>query len=177
VRWIINLFLKTFNVKQTVLFYANFVWVGLFRRTWSFLKFLGRFLYKKFIDFLFFDLYRNRDYIRSFLRRFSKLSFYVLFVYTLLYLDAWGFIFNYIFVDSLDTFIVWDITTYRSTFNIFLSLLNIDNLFLFIYLVFFKVGVSYIHYHEFLESFIRLWGHWEYFLVEFKPNHHNYSFF
>lgn len=176
-RWIIDLFLKTFDVKQTVLFYINFVWTRLFCRIWSFLKFIARFLYKKFIDFLVFDLYRNRDHIRLFLRRFSKLSFYVLFIYTLLYLNAWGLIFNYIFVDSLDTFIVWDITTYRSTFNIFLSLLNIDNLFLFIYLVFFKVGVSYIHYHEFLESFIRLWGHWEYFLVEFKPNHSNHSFF
>ena len=135
-RRIIELFLKKYNVTQTISFYISFIWTSVFCRIGSFLRFLTTFLYKKFIDFLFFDLYRNRDFIKLFLRRFTKLSLYITFIYMLLYLNVWGLIFNYIFVDSLETFIVWDITTYRSTFNIFLSLLNIDNLFLFIYLVF-----------------------------------------
>ncbi len=176
-RRIIELFLKKYNVTQTISFYISFIWTGFFCRIGSFLRFLTTFLYKKFIDFLFFDLYRNRDFIKLFLRRFTKLSLYITFIYMLLYLNVWGLIFNYIFVDSLETFIVWDITTYWSTFNIFLSLLNIDNLFLFIYLVFFKVGISYIYHHEFIDSFTLLWRYWEYFLLEFKPKHLNNSFF
>jgi len=67
-------------------------------------------------------------------------------------------VFNYIFGDISEVFIVWDISTYSGVCFILLSFLNFDNLFLFFYIIFSKLGFSFFLNHTWYESFIATWG-------------------
>lgn len=111
-------------------------------------------LYKRVIDFLFFDISRNSDKIKNIFNDLLTLISKVLFVYVFFYLNLWGYIFNYILGDISENFIVWDITTYSGVFLILLSFLNFDNLFLFIYIIFSKLGFSFFLNHNWYENFI-----------------------
>ncbi len=111
-------------------------------------------LYKRFIDFLFFDISRNSDRIKNSLNVLVALISRTLFIYVFFYLNLWGYIFSYILGDIFESFIVWDITTYSGVFCILLSFLNFDNLFLFIYIISAKLGFSFFLNHTWYESFI-----------------------
>ena len=109
-------------------------------------------------DFLF--KLRNRLEIKILLRGLPSFSlFLILFIY--IYIPVQGDPyrpvsemisksprFNYLFNGFLESFIVWDITTYTSTFYILLSFLNFDNLFLFFYIFLIKVGLVFIFSHN-----------------------------
>ena len=134
-------------------------------------------LYKRIIDFFFFDIFRNSDKIKDSFHNLLTLFLRLLFVYIFFYLNLWGYIFNYLFGDISDSFIVWDITTYGGICLILLSFLNFDNLFLFIYILFFKVGLFSFLNHNWHESFITVWGFWEYYYFEQQTQNPGVSFF
>jgi len=165
------------NFTQTFSFYYSFVLVNFFKRINFFFKLVFIFFYKSFIDFLFFDLYRNRVNIKRFFVKLFNYLLLALLTYIFLYLNFWGLVFNYLFVNYLDSFVVWDISTYYGIFNIFLSLLNLENLFLFLYILFLKVGIYYIHSNNYLDTFTTMWYYWQYYLVEFKAINQESSFF
>lgn len=151
--------------------------MGSFCKFWYVVKYILSIFYKKFIDFLFFDIYRNRIFLKVFFKSLIIRCTCILVLFILLYHNIYGLVFNYIFTGVLDSFIVWDISNISGVFNIFLSLLNLDNLILFFYIIFIKVGVSYIYYNNFIDTFIASWYYWQYFLIEFRTNNVNFSFF
>ena len=140
-------------------------------------NFIFTFLYKSTLDFFFFKIPRNSNIINSFILTFFKFTIFLLLSYVFLYQGVLGNVFNYFFHDFLESFIVWDITTYTGVFYIYLTFLNIDNLFLFIYILIVKVGLSFIITHSWSEIFVYFWGFWEYFYFEFQKPSGSTSFF
>jgi len=63
-------------------------------------------LYKRVIDFFFFDISRNSDAIKNGLNGLVAFVLRVLFVYIFFYLNLWGYTFNYIFGDFSESFII-----------------------------------------------------------------------
>ena len=126
------------------------------------------YFYKSIIDFFFFDIPRSIDKIKSLSFFLLKVFMYLVLVYFLLYKNIWGNVFNYFFSDFLESFIVWDVTTYYGVLYIYLTFLNIDNLFLLLYILFTKVGLSFIISHNWSEIFVLFWSFWEYFYFEFE---------
>ncbi len=141
------------------------------------LNFIFTYFYKLILDFFFFKVPRNSKKINYFILFFFKFMILLLLVYIFLYLGLLGRTFNYFFHDFLESFIVWDITTYTGVFYIYLTFLNIDNLFLFFYILFIKVGLAFIITHNWSEIFVYFWGFWEYFYFEFQKPNENSSFF
>jgi len=134
-------------------------------------------IYKKFIDFLFFDLYRNKDYFIAFFKKIKRCIYIFTFFYVFLYLNTWGLIFNYFFENFLESFIVLNISTFFGKLNICLSLLNLDNIVLSFYIIFFKIGILFILENSYIISFMKFGVHWCNHLVEFRTNDANFSFF
>ena len=134
-------------------------------------------LYKITIDFFFFDIPRNSDKFIKIIKFFLSIGFKLVLVFLFFYVNLWGHIFNYIFRDFSEKFIIWDITSYESIFFIILSFLNFDNLFLLFYIVFYKVGLSFCLNHVWHEIFTVTWGFWEYYYFEQKTLNPNNSFF
>lgn len=83
----------------------------------------------------------------------------VLFTFTFFYQNVCGLIFNFIFLEILDSFIVWDISNIYGILNICLSLLHLDNLILFIYIMFIKVGVSAVYHNNPIDTYITMWSY------------------
>ncbi len=140
-------------------------------------KFLTTRVYKLFIDLIFFDIPRNITTLKKLLTTLQIILFYFICIYILLYQNLWGHIFNYLFSEFNESFIVWDITNYTGIFLIILSFLNLDNLLLIIYIITYKVGLAFFINHPWVESFCLTWHFWEYFLVEFHKTNLNHSFF
>ena len=138
---------------------------------------LFNYFYKSIIDFFFFDIPRSIDKIKSLSFFLLKVFMYLVLVYFLLYKNIWGNVFNYFFSDFLESFIVWDVTTYYGVLYIYLTFLNIDNLFLLLYILFTKVGLSFIISHNWSEIFVFFWSFWEYFYFEFEKPYSGVSFF
>ena len=174
-RWNIWIFIK--KTLLTLYIYMYTMWIILFNKFWSALKSIFNVFYKKFIDFLFFDLYRNRVLIKLKIKFLIKLSMRVLFTFTFFYQNVCGLIFNFIFLEILDSFIVWDISNIYGILNICLSLLHLDNLILFIYIMFIKVGVSAVYHNNPIDTYITMWSYWQYFLIEYRTDNVNFSFF
>ncbi len=122
--------------------------------------------YKVLIDVIFFDIPRNRDLILFIVSTLARVVCTYILVYIFLYLNLWGSAFNYLFSDLLEGFIIWDITTYSGLFYMILSLVNIDNLITIFYIIFYKVGTSFIITHSWSESFMSTWYYWEYYYVQ-----------
>jgi hypothetical protein len=110
-------------------------------------KFLTTRVYKLFIDLIFFDIPRNITTLKKLLTTLQIILFYFICIYILLYQNLWGHIFNYLFSEFNESFIVWDITNYTGIFLIILSFLNLDNLLLIIYIITYKVGLAFFINH------------------------------
>ena len=134
-------------------------------------------LKKKFIEFGYFEIYRNRIEIKKFIKLVIINFVRIYIVYILFYKNIFGLVFNYCFVEDLERFIVWDIHSYSGVFNILLFFVNLDNLLLFIYILFVKVGIYYIYNNDFVSNYYSIWYFWQKYLVEFKLNDSNFSFF
>lgn len=134
-------------------------------------------LYKIFIDVIFFDIPRNKNSILFLFSLLTRITCTCTFLYIFLYLNLWGSIFNYLFSDLSEGFIIWDITNYGGIFYIILSLINIDNLLTLLYIIFYKVGISFIITHSWSESFMSTWYFWEYYYVQHPKISNNHSLF
>jgi len=138
----------------------TFYFFNLMRNVYFFTKPIIRswyiYVYKKFIDFLFFDLYRNRTKIKTFLNKILINFIRLLLVYFLLYKNNWGFVFNIFFSDLNDCFVWWDCSTPKGMLYIFITYLNIDNLIMLFYIFFIDVGLSNLFSSTYDSNFILL---------------------
>ena len=79
------------------------------------------YLFKKFIDFLFFDVYRNRFKIANILHKILINFIRVLLVYFLFYQNKWGQVFNIFFSAFNENFAWWNFSTWTGIFYIVLT--------------------------------------------------------
>lgn len=167
------------NVKPLSKFYL-FISSGvifLFGGAYNLLSVFFTYGYKWVIDLVFFDIPRSSLFFKNSIRIFWNFLVYFVFIYIFFYQNVWGYLFNYFFFDFLESFIVWDITTYTGVFYILLSLVNLDNLFLFIYITTTKVGLSFIFNHTWYESLLATWNFWEYYYAGIQKSNSNAGFF
>ena len=77
-------------------------------------------------------------------------------LYLVLYLNWWGLVFNYFFLKRLGSSMLWDLENCSTRLNIFLSLLNLDNITLFIYIALVKVGLHTIYSNDFYSNYFSM---------------------
>lgn len=134
-------------------------------------------LWKRFIDFLFFKVYRNRKPILKNFRFFIK---YTLILISLNYILSIGFlnyIHSYIFSNNLESFGLLNFDNYSNIVNVFFSLLNIDYFILLIYIIFFKVGVFNVIFSNFNENLIVAGLNWSELFYTYKATNNDFLFF
>ena len=129
------------------------------------------------MDFLFFDVWQNRVFISNVFISILTYCTYFYLVYLLLYVNFWGLAFNYLFSDLLESFIVWDLDTYKGVAFIFLWLSNLDNLVLVVYILVIKLGLSCIFVNGVKITYMRVWNNWQENFMEFRVSDQNFSFF
>ena len=135
------------------------------------------YIWKMFIDFLFFTLWRNRLLYLNFFKSFFYIFLYFfIFFYIFLYKNVYNITFNFIFSNWLEYFSVWDTSTYFGTFLMYLSLCNFDNLFLYFYIVFCLLGFSTFIFNTNSENFLFIGSNWAKIYNEYKLNNSNFSF-
>lgn len=113
---------------------------------------------------------------------FKFLNFFLC-VYFLLYKNYWGLAFNYIFYDPYDPyrFIFWSNECLAERCDTFISLLNLDNIFLLYYVCFWNIGIvnlivlglldgAYTMYDPLIRSYNRM-------MFRFQPTNPNYCHF
>ena len=81
------------------------------------------------MDFLFFDVYQKRVKIGNTIVDLVTYCVYLYLLYLLVYINIWGLIFNYIFCNCLEYFIIWDVDSYKGILYISLWFMNLDNIF------------------------------------------------
>lgn len=118
------------------------------------------FVWKKFIDFLFFTLYRNRDTIRLWVLQLRGFVATLLLLYILIYVNILGLLHNYIFFSISENFMFWNFSSYTGIFFIFLTFLNIDNLFLLILIVTTKIGLGNIFFQNWDYLYLSVGYNW-----------------
>ena len=133
--------------------------------------------WKKIINFLFFNVWRNKNIIFDKFQVLKSLFTYILFIYIFLYNGLWLLIHNYIFSDNLDNFIYWNLSSYLGYYYLFISLLNLDNLFLIFYIIFIKVGLNNFLFLSQQEYLLLVGSTWVDFYLTFKVSDVNFTFF
>lgn len=144
--------------------------LGIFR------KFYLR-LYKLFIDFLYFGIYRNRIQIFNFIHFVLINLVRVFLVYFFLYINIWGQVHTWLFSKYNENFVFWDMDSYTGLFYIFITFLNIDNLFMLFYILLSEFGFSNTSYNSFEEFLLLLGNKWLDYYVTYKLQDLNFSFF
>lgn len=105
---------------------------------------LYSYFWKKLIDFFFFDFLRNRGVYYKIFIRFLNLVFMCLCLYFFFYRGYFNYFYNYVFYSRLESFFWWDLDTYSGYLNMLLCFINIDNLILLFYIVFFQIGLPFL---------------------------------
>ncbi len=137
---------------------------------------LYSFFWKKLIDFIFFDILRNKEGIK---KKFNKyLGFFIkIFIFYLLFYQNWyTYLYNYIFSKDLERFFYWNIDTYMGLWNIFICYVNVDNLMLLLYIVFVKFGISNFWDLSWDEFFFYVGYSWTKLYTTYKLDNPNFSF-
>lgn len=116
-------FLKNF-LKKSIKIYRNFVWI---------------YLYKNFIDFLFFNLKKYKEYYLGILEKFTDICVGALLFFIVFYYNLFNMFYNFIFSNFLDIFTTS--AELGDNINKLIIFTNFDNLFLYMYIVFFKIGL------------------------------------
>ena len=129
---------------------------GLIRIIKRFIKRFIKIIYVIVLNFSFHKVYQRREKIQKFIKKLLVNGIRLYILYLILYLNWWGLLFNYFFIEKLESFIVWDLENYSTKFNILLSLLNLDNLALFIYIAVVKVGLYTIYSNDFYSNYLAM---------------------
>lgn len=167
-------FKKNFSINSLnyiFTFFKNFL-INIF----YFLCKLCNFFWKKFIDFIFFYLYRNKD---VFFKKFNRyVSFFIKFFlfYLFFYYNIYGYVYNYIFSKELEKFFYWDVTTYSGIINIFWCFINPDNIFLLLYILFVKVGLTHVWDLSSDELYLYIGFSWTKLYTFYKLDNPNFCF-
>lgn len=134
-------------------------------------------LYKILIDFLFFDVYRNRHKIFNFIHicLINIIRFFL--VYFFLYHNLWGHAHSWIFSKYAENFVFWNLDSIPDFFIVVATFLNIDNIFMYFYILFFEGGLIRVITGTHEESFLFLGNKWLDFYTEYKLIDPNFSFF
>ena len=101
-------------------------------------KFLWGYLYKKFIDFLFFNLWNSKEYYINILDILASVVICTSLFFVTFYYNIFNITYNFIFSNFFDIFAVS--VELGDFLNKLLIFTNIDNIFLYMYIVFFKLG-------------------------------------
>lgn len=147
---------------------------------WGFCEVFRKFcswLFKKIIDFLYFGLYRNRGRIFNFIHTFliNLIRFFL--VYFFLYQDMWGYLHNKLFSKYSEDFIFWNLDSFTGLVFVFVTFLNIDNIFMYIYILLFDIGLIQIMSVSYEENFLLIGNKWLSFYVDYKFKNPDFSFF
>jgi NADH:ubiquinone oxidoreductase subunit 5 (subunit L)/multisubunit Na+/H+ antiporter MnhA subunit len=143
--------------------------VGFLRRTYNF-------FWKKFIDFVFFDLLRNKDHLnKKFYKIINIFTKFFLF-YVFFYLNINNIIYNFFFQSFFESFVVWNRSTYIGIFNLILCYINLDNLFLLLYILFYNIGLSRIHESTWGEIYIYAGFNWISMYTSYKLDNPSFCF-
>lgn len=134
-------------------------------------------LYKILIDFLFFRVYRNRHKIFNFIHVFliNLVRFFL--VYFFFYKNMWGHAHTKLFSEYLEDFIFWNLDSIDGVIVILVTFLNIDNIFMFLYLFFSEVGLIRTITSTYQESFLFIGNKWLDFYTTYKLHNPDFSFF
>lgn len=161
-----------------VKFYYIFIniFTLLYKHIYVFLHNLYTFFFKKFINFIFFDVWRNRKIL---IKKFSKnINFFTKFflLYVFFYCNLNNYIYNYILGKKLESFFWWDIETYSGIFNIILCYINLDNLMLLLYIIFFRLGINQFFELSYGELFLYTGLNWIDMYTSYKLDNPHFCF-
>ncbi len=160
----------------TLVSYIFFFFKSVFNNIYTYAYRLYVFSWKKVIDFVFFDFWRNRgDYFQKFVLFFRFLILFFL-LYIFLYINYFNVLYNYFFYSNLEYFFFWDTDTYRGFWNLFLCYINPDNLVLLFYVVFIKLGFFNLIGLSWDELYLYVGLGWTNTYYEFKVNNPYFCF-
>ena len=139
--------------------------------------FLYIFFFKKFIDFLFFDLYRNKEIV---LKNFKKIIILFFTIFMSNYILSNGFLSNlhkYFFANCSDTFGWLVLEPNYPLISICYYSLNIDYFILFMYIVFFKIGLYNLIFSTCQNNLLTIGLYWSEYFHKYKTLDDNFLFF
>ncbi len=144
---------------------------------YTYIHYMCVFFYKNLIDFLFFYIYRNRVKINKIFYNILINFIGLVLIYFFFYQNTWGCIFNFFFFKLNDSFVWWDVSTTAGLLYIFISFLNIDNIIMYIYILFFEVGVGKIFSHSRDENLMIIGIQWINYYTKYKLDNLDFCFF
>jgi NADH:ubiquinone oxidoreductase subunit 5 (subunit L)/multisubunit Na+/H+ antiporter MnhA subunit len=98
-------------------------------------------------------------------------------VYFFFYINIWGQLHNWLFSQYSENFISWDLDSNIGLFYVLLTFLNIDNLFMFFYILFLDFGFSKIVNNPYEDLLLLLGNQWLTYYTTYKLQDSNFSFF
>ncbi len=137
---------------------------------------LYSFFWKKFIDFIFFDVYRNREDISEKFNKYIGIFLKFFIFYLFFYQNWYNILYNYFFVKEVEKFFVWDVETYSGIWNFFICYLNVDNVVLLLYIIFIEYGIFHIMDLTWGEFYFYVGYSWTSLFSSFKLNNPDFCF-
>lgn len=177
-------FLKSFVnfIKKYTKFYKKLqltktLLLAIFKASCVLLRKLYIRLYKALIDFLYFDIYRNRDRIFNFIHVFliNLVRFFL--VYFFFYQNIWGHTHTWLFSKYAEDFVFWNLDSINGLALVLVTFLNFDNIFMCFYILFFEVGLIQTITTMYQDNFLILGNKWLGFYTTYKLHNPNFSFF
>lgn len=164
------------NIFNTVKYFFN-RFFNYFYKIWLFIN-------QNFSKYFYFYIYIN-------IRNYSNLINTIIFIYLdfLIIKFFLNFLLNYNvivlsynflignFLNLNDVMFVWTLNGVYGYIYLFLVLLNLDNIFLCLYILFYKIGIIDFYFNSFDLNFTILVFNWYYYYNEFKTVDFNFSFF
>jgi len=132
---------------------------------------------KKLIDFLYFNIFRKRNFYFIKIFILLKFLFYFFLFYLFFYKNLISSCFYFFIPFDLEYMIVLNFDSYLGILQTSLFFLNPENIIILIYLIFIKVGVLNILFYKFDDSLVLLSYNWTTFFVQYKLQDINFSVF
>jgi hypothetical protein len=154
----INGYLVTYRFARAIHNFLKRIYTSLTRFTRRFCLFF----WKKFIDFLFFTLYRNRVVIRAWMiQMWYSLSILAL-LFIFIYFSILGIAHDYVCynLSVSDNLRFLDFSSYTGIFLLLVTFLNPDNIFLLLYILVTKVGLYDVLFSNWDYLFLRVGYNW-----------------
>ena len=170
-------FFKNYTIIQVTLIYFTEYTHRLVKLLYNTLYKVNLFFFKKFIDFMFFDIYRNRVLITNLLHKILINLIRFLLVYFLFYKNVWNYIYNTIFLDFNECFAWWDFSTWPGTLYLFLTFLNVDHVLMFLYILFYEAGLWNVLCNTRADNILLLGSKWINIYCKYKVDNLNFCYF
>lgn len=146
---IFNAIIWVFDMFKNMLYGIYKFFISFFWFYWSILT-----------GFLFFSVYRKRDYLLPKLEYTILLIIKLYIFYFLFYKNYWGYAHNFLFSKILNPHLVCDLDSYWGLLCIFIELLNFDNLLMIVNIIVFKLGLSIFFLDDTNMLLLKIGAHW-----------------